>query len=139
MSDFTFSRLDAEQHFQVVISEDDWQVIEEGVMGMGDFGIRFTTCSGSLRYEFDNADVLEQIDYAKSEQIPLESELEKFTYTHWSDIENFWETEIELAVIDAVREELKIIGKISDPYLDTIETDPGSGTSDEPISDESPF
>lgn len=139
MGQFKFSRSDAEHHFKVTITDSDWQAVEEALEAWGDFGINFTSCSGPLCYDFDNSEVLEEIEYARHEQISLESELIPYTYTHWSDIENFWETEIEIAVIDAVKAELENIGVIPRVRQEPIENNPDSRNPEDPSTDSSPF
>ena len=110
MEEFSFNRSDAEWHFKISISESDWNAIVDNVADHGDFGVQFTSCLGGLSYKFDNSEVLDSIEYASHEQIPLDSELEKFTYLNWDEVSSFWLDSIEIEVIASLKSELERLG-----------------------------
>ena len=116
METFEFTREDAEIHFNITISESDWELVKEAVSSHGDFNVEFTETIGQIRYRFDNSEVLDEIEYSRHEEIGLSSDLEKYTYTHWSDVIGAWETSIEIAVLDAIKSELENLGLLASPH-----------------------
>jgi hypothetical protein len=136
METFEFTREDAEIHFNVTISESDWELVEEAISYHGDFNVEFTETIGQIKYRFDNSEVLDEIEYSSHEKIELSSELEKYTYMHWSDVFNAWETSIEIAVINAIKSELETLGLLKNPNS-RLENDP-EVRNDKHMSDTNP-